>query len=382
MLGLGWYGYWGARVFPVIVALILVVMATDRRVGWIDAIRLGVWSALGFTVTAAPLLVTFAMHPEFFQSRFEAAAPKSVGGWGYYAGSATSLYLNNLRESVFFPFVENVRIWFRHEAPFFGWPIAPLIAVGCAAWIAGLVQERNWRAGAWLVVPWGLLTLGLAATNPIESQRFMALAPLWMLMAGCGVVALVKWGTAVVAVTRPVAWRIATIAVVAALAVANLAWLTSDAREFVVWGDTRSFAAWDVGWRLAQNDADVPVMMAGAPFMYIGAWQSLRFLAPDATLFDLEGETVDPATAPPLEPGSLLLLVMERAGERCTVEAIYPDATVAEVRARNGTLLYLAFYRGTLPGWATGPTPEGTTWAPADAAECSAVGKRPTGREA
>ena len=73
---------------------------------------------------------------------------------------------------------------------------------------------------------------------------------------------------------------------------------------------------------------------------------------------------------------------MECAGERCTVEAIYPDATVAEVRARNGTLLYLAFYRGTLPGWATGPTPEGTTWAPADAAECSAVGERPTGREA
>jgi len=37
------------------------------------------------------------------------------------------------------------------------------------------------------------------------------------------------------------------------------------------------------------------------------------------------------------------------------------------VSARDGTLLYLAFYRGDLPGWATGPTPEGTTWALASA---------------
>ncbi len=375
MLGLGWYGYWGARAYPVIVTMILVIMATDRRLGWFNTIRLGLWSALGFVVTAAPLLVSFAMHPTLLSSRFDAAAPKTDGGWGSYTGSATNLYLDNVRESMFFPFVENVRIWFRNEAPFFGWPVALLIAVGVAAWIAVLVRERAWREGAWLVVPWAFLTLGLAATNPIESQRFIALAPIWMLLAGCAVVALARWGTAVVTTLWPVAWRVATVGVVVAVAAANLAWVTSDARQFSTWGDTRSYAAWDVGWRLAQDDANIPVTMVGAPYMYIGAWQSLRFMVPEANLSDAEGNVFDPATAPPLPPGTLLLLVMERAGERCQVEAKYPDAMVAEVRARDGTLLYLAFYRGDLPGWATGTSPEGTTWALANAAECRAIGQ-------
>lgn len=382
ILGVGWYGYWGARTFPAIVAIILVILATDRRVGWLDAIRLGLWSALGFVVTAAPLLVTFAMHPEIFQSRFEAAAPGEVGTWGGYSGDASSLYLANLRESIFLPFIENLRIWFRNEAPFLGWPLALLIAIGCAAWIAGLVRARTWREGAWLAVPWGLLTFGLAATNPIESQRFMALGPLWMLLAGCGVVAVVRWVTAITATVRPVVWQATTIVTVAALAAANLAWISSDDRQFSTWGDTRTLAAWDVGWRLAQDDADVPVTMIGAPYMYISAWDNLRFLARDAVVADVEGETLDPATAPSLEPGSLVLLVTERAGERCQVEAIYPDAAVDEVRARDGTLLYLAFHRGELPGWAIGATPEGTTWAPASAAECQSVGHRTAGRGA
>ncbi len=54
----------------------------------------------------------------------------------------------------------------------------------------------------------------------------------------------------------------------------------------------------------------------------------------------------------------------------------------ATVSARDGTLLYLAFYRGDLPGWATGPTPEGTTWALASAAECQTVGNSAANPEA
>jgi hypothetical protein len=65
-----------------------------------------------------------------------------------------------------------------------------------------------------------------------------------------------------------------------------------------------------------------------------------------------------------------LLLIPERIGERCAIEVAYPDATVAEVRAPGGELLYLAFYRQDLPAWSTGTTPDGTTFATIESTPC------------
>jgi hypothetical protein len=47
-----------------------------------------------------------------------------------------------------------------------------------------------------------------------------------------------------------------------------------------------------------------------------------------------------------------------------------PDATVGEGRARDGTLLYLAYYRGELTGWASDMTPAGTTFGQVKESPC------------
>jgi len=375
MIGLGWYGYWGARIFPVIVALILAIAATNRRFGLSGAVRLGLWSATGFVATTLPLLIAFTMKTGEFQNRLAATSPLSLDAWRDDPSDVLHIYLDNLREAVFFPFVSNQELFFRHPAPFLGWPMALLILVGVASWIAGLVREHAFRTGAWLAAPWLVLAFGVATTDPVQSQRFVAFTPIWMLAAGSGLVALARWVSAVSLPARAVVQHALLVGAIGALAFMNITWMASEDRQLTTYGDVRTIAAWDIGWRLAHGDPGgedgQPVLFVGAPFMFIDDWQNLRFQAPNADLTDVAQPIVSTADVPSLPSGAILLLVPERAGERCTVEQAHPEVTVAEAHARNGRLLYVAFYRGELPGWSTAQTPAGTTFDIAEDTECT-----------
>jgi len=374
VVGLGWYGYWGARVFPMIVALLLAIAATDRRLGWRQAICLATWAVIGFLATTAPLLVTFLTDPNVFRSRLVAT---SLGSGTVDQGSSREtfeLYVSHLRETTMLPFIENWHLFFRHRAPFLGWPVALLVAVGCAAWIAGVFRSGRWRHGAWLFMLWVVLTLGVAVAHPVQSQRFVALSPFWMLAAGCGVVAIVRGATAHRLFDRNGARGFIVAGVIVSMAVFNLLWMTSDERQFDTWGDVRSLTTWDIGWRIGNAElvvGEAPrVLVAGAPFMFINDWGNLQFQAPNAEIEDVNSPMTDVSNVPGLPPGTLLLLIPERIGERCAIEKAHPDAAVAEVRAPGGELLYLAFYRQDLPAWSTGTTPDGTTFATIESTPC------------
>ena len=168
MVGLAWYGYWGARIFPVIVAVLVGFVAIDRCKGPKEAIRLGSWAATGFLAISMPLLMSFVLNPNEFRSRFTIVSFLSLDGWRNEPGMLTRLFLDNLRETFLFPFISYDDLFFRHQAPFLSWPIAVAIMIGLATWIAGIVREHTWQAGAWLFVPWVVLTLGVAITTPIR----------------------------------------------------------------------------------------------------------------------------------------------------------------------------------------------------------------------
>jgi hypothetical protein len=346
------------------VAVLLLVVVLDRRLSLRQAARLGLWVAIGFVATTAPLLMTFLMQPAEFRSRLETtsirAAQPGQEGWIEFL----QRYGDQLREAVFLPVIANRHIFYLHDAPFLGWPMAWLVMVGVAAWIATGVQTRAWSDMAWLAVPWTVLTLGVALSIPVQSQRFIGLVPIWMLLAGCGVVAVVRWVTALRVLDRWGTRWLVTAGAVLLLSVSSLSWMTAQERLLDTWGDPRALAAWDIGWRLSQGQSGVSpeVMFAGAPVMFIDDWGSVTFQAPDAVLVDLEDAPGNDFGQVDLSPEAVLVLVVERSEERCAVEARFPDATVAEVHAHTGQLLYLVFYKGDLAGWSTATTPEGTTF--------------------
>jgi hypothetical protein len=375
MVGLGWYGYWGARIFPVIIAILLGFVAIDRREGQKEAVRLGSWAATGFLAISMPLLMSFVLNPTEFRSRVTIVSFLTLDRWRIEPGTMIRLFLDNLRETLLFPFVSYDDLFFRHQAPFLGWPIAIAIVIGLATWIAGVVRDHAFQVGAWLFVPWIVLTLGVAMTTPIQSQRIVAMIPFWCLAAGSGFVALVRWLTLIGSPAPLVTRRILTAVALVALAATHLTWMASEDRQFSTYGDFRTTTAWDIGWRLANANPDgtegPQIFFAGPPFMFAGGWGNLRVLAPDAAVTDVTEPLVSAADVPPLPAGSMLILVPERSGEGCVIALAHLEATVAEVRARDGTLLYLAFFHEPLAGWSTATTPGETTFKTVTTSPCS-----------
>jgi hypothetical protein len=191
----------------------------------------------------------------------------------------------------------------------------------------------------------------------------VALTPLYALVAGFGLIVVAR---SVASLARPVGLRLAGTVIAAALvamAVTDLRWVASEERQIETYGDYRTIMMWDIGWRVdhAPDGAGAPpaVLFAGPPFVFTGGFNSLVIQAPELAMQDVvEPLGTDPA--PPLPDGTMLVIVPERQAERCDAERLYPDATVAEARDREGALLYIALYPEPLRGWSTAGSPAGT----------------------
>jgi hypothetical protein len=367
-LGLGGYGYFGGRAFPGVIAVLLVIAATDRRLGIRAAIGLGAWIVCGFLATTAPLLMAFVNNPAELSGHMAMVSPLSWELVREDPAGQLRIYGTNLRDALLYPWAGNNQGFFRHEPPYFGWPLAILLEVGCAVWLASAVRMRSARPLAWLLVPWLLLVAGIGTTIPISGQRYLAIAPILALAAGSGIVLLARWMSgALPSATSRLRLSVLLAATATALLVTTeLRWYASEDRQLVAYGDTRTLLAWDIGWRLSQPDTassgEPVVLFAGAPAMFAKGFANWRFLAPDVPVTDIETPIARGNDLPRLEPGTILILIDERADERCAAEQAYTGATVAEVRARHGPLLYIAFFYGDPPGWSTATTPAGSTY--------------------
>lgn len=364
-VGIGWYGYWGARVFPVIVALLLGIAATDRTVGWRRAVTIAIWSSFGFLATTAPLLMTYRLHPAELHGRFHATSGVSRAALREAPWDTIRAFLERFRDALLMPIADNRYLFYLHEAPFLGWPVALLLLAGVGIWMARLAHHRSRRQVLWLIMPWGIIAAGIAATDVPQSQRAVALAPIWALAAGTGLVGLFHVITT--RMRQPPRRSLALIAavLVAMLGVADIRWYMDDDRQRATFGgDHRSLFAWDLGWRLDPGHTPNPprVLFAGPPFVFIEDWGNLRFQAPEARVADIETPIDVPGDVPEIPADTVLAVVPERADEVCTIVAAAPELVVAEARARDGSLLYVAFYReGPVP-WHPGETPAGTTF--------------------
>jgi hypothetical protein len=279
------------------------------------------------------------------------------------------LYLANLRDALVYPVAGNNLGHFRHEPPYIGWPLTILLLAGVTILIRQALTYRNITAITVLFVPYLMLVAGIALTIPITGQRYLAVTPLLALVCGAGLVAMAglirPW---LPAGARPLTPAI-VLAAVAVVSFANLRWTMSENRQISAYGDYRTLMAWDIGWRA--GDADGEVVWVGPPFVLANGFNNLHFLAPNLIQFEVLDPMVGPSDVPQLSPGTILVIVPERLHERCTVEAAYPDATVAEAYARDGTFLYLAIYTQSPDGWSVEDSPGGSTLALATESPCS-----------
>ncbi len=372
MLALGWYGYYGARAFPAVIIVLLGISAADCRFGLRKALRTGSWTAGGFLTIAMPLIMAFLRTPSEFAGHLAHVSSLSFAGLIYDPARQLGLYFANLGDALLYPVAGNNHGFFRHEPPYVGWPLAILLVIGAATWVANMVRDRDARPIAWLVVPWLVLTAGIATTIPLAGHRYLVMTPVLARAAGSGLTALVHW---IVAVERPSRHKLrvlATVVATGALAVLQVRWIAVEDRQLVTYSDTRTLTAWDLGWRLSHSpDGQEPrVLFAGAPAMFAHGFANLRFLADDIGITDVESPIATDGKVPSLDPGTILIIIAERIEERCAVEQAYPESTIAEVRARDGRLLYVAFFRDSLPKLSTATTPAQSTFVIVPSSAC------------
>ncbi|CAN5719944.1 hypothetical protein BH23CHL3_BH23CHL3_07390 [soil metagenome] len=373
-LGFGFYGYFGGRAFPIVTLVVLALLTVGRELGARDAIRTGAWIILGFLATAMPLIVAYWHNPAELNSRVSTVSTFSRERLLSEPTEVIPLYLAHLREALLFPMVSNYQGFFRHEAPFLGWPIAVAVTIGVSAWAARLVRDRDVTPVLLLVGPWFMLAAGVALTTPIASQRLIAVTPIMALAAGSGLVVAGRWFAMIHRPSCVTVSRVVTVVVLLALSISNVRWLASEDRQIIAYSDFRTLLAWDMGWRIARPDTDggeMPtVLFAGPPMVFGSGWANLRFQAPDLEIVDVEAPFTESSNGPALRDDAVLVLISERMGERCVAERLYADATMAEVHARDGTMLYMMFYHEPLTGWSSATTPAGTTFTAATESRC------------
>lgn len=359
VVGLGLYGYVGATAFVVVLLVGIVVARARLGLGARAALSLTGWALLAATVVAAPLLGHFVDVPDRIGGRIEQVqrveptiadrAVDVVGGLTYPLrrssppGSAT---------------------FFRVDGPFLGWVLGSLVVAGTAGWAWRTVRRRPGVRPELLLAALVVLVVPISQTAAMASQRWLGVTGLWAL---AGASALVALGRAVVARTPvpPAAVLGAGVAVVALLGLVSATRSFNEGQQLTTYGDARTIAAYDLGWRLARMDPPVALVSVGLPNLPFTAFGNLRFQAPEAAAAGREQPPATDRPAPPVvASGEVLAIAADRViSDDCAVAAANRGASRYEARDRRGVLLYVLVAPATtdVPG---GTTPAGTTLTP------------------
>ena len=269
-LALGLHGYYGGRAFPFVILALLPILAFRHRLGIRNTAFFLSWIVIAFVSAAAPLLATFQGNPSEFGGHMEMVSPFTLANLREQPVETIRLYLPNLWEAITYPATGGHVGYFRHGPPYFGWPLCVLIGIGAITLLVRLARSRDISALACLAIPWALLTAGIATTVPISGQRFLALTPIFALVAGLGLRGLASHIAHLDSSRLRLAPNAITIHAHAVLTTAQLAWMASEDRQIETYGDMRTIAAWDLGWRLSRDlvDPSPTIYFAGAPFIW------------------------------------------------------------------------------------------------------------------
>ena len=343
-MGAGWYGYFGARIIPIIGAAWVGLQAlTDSEFGW-HRRGLIVLLAAAFLV-ASPLLLYYVHHPDTLTARYN-----QVGifpsGWlarevEKTGQSAAALLWQQFRKAITaFNYTTDPTFWYRARIPLLDLLSGLFFPLGL---LWAMVHWRERRYQLLLLWFWLALLAGWVLTeNPPSSMRMLGITPVVATFAALGLVGVAALGRRLLGGSRR-AWRRGLVLVLIVVAFLNGRYYFFDYTPSRVYGNPTAEVATELGRYLAAQEGRPVFYFYGPPFMYAD-FGSLRFLAPHARGVDVppanSGQTVPPDAPPP----DLVVLLAERAGELNAAQARYPGGPPRAFRSTaDGRLLFLVY---------------------------------------
>jgi len=348
VVGLGWYGYFGARLVGIVVALYLAwrLVAEYRflaRYG--GPLLLLLIAAL---IVAAPLLLHFAQHPDKMTSRLQQVSI-FASGWlereqEITGRSAASLLLEQFWKSISaFNYTLDPTFWYRPSIPLLDFVSGALFVLG----MVWLTAKYRWPAnGLLLVWFWSALIIGWVLTeNPPSSMRMTGVAPALSILVALGLDWLMRL-TSCAARFTPQVSRLACCAALAVIAILNLHYYFAVYAPTRVYGNPTAEIATELARYLERQEDGLIVYFYAPPRMY---WDfgTLSFMARN-----VEGVNVPPPEEgdppdPDLARGARFVFLPQRLDELEAIRAQYPGGLGTPVYSSdNERLLYVLYEVG------------------------------------
>lgn len=350
--GLALYFYAGGRLTMVVLAFVLIHAAL--RGGWVFLRRH--WGgmltlALGFAVSAAPMLQYALRFPEQFNARVNAVGIFH-NGWLEQemalrgAGMAEVLFDQFRRAALAFNVYPDRTVWYGLPEPLLDPVSGALFLLGLAACTLNLFRRGASQRLAPIVIWWwlGMVFGGMLTDTTPSSQRLITLAvPVTVFIAVVMNAAANRIGRLVPG--RRVSRSLVSGFAVLAFATISLYTYFIDYTPRRIAGGPHAELATDIAPRLRTLAPDHDLHFVGAPFMYWG-FATLPYLVSEARA----GDIVEPLQVPcvPGCPargrGLAFILHPARADELDAIRSVHPDGLLESYRsAGSGGLLGLLY---------------------------------------
>ncbi len=354
-MGLGWYGYFGARLVGLVVACYLAWRAVVEY-RFLARHRCHLLILLGSAlVTVAPLLFHFAENPHELVSRVRQVSI-FASGWllreqQITGKSAASLLIQQFWRSVSaFNYTLDPTFWYHASIPLLDLLGGILFVLGLM-WVAA---RRRWPGnGLLLLWFWLAVILGWVVTeNPPSSMRLTIIAPALAILVSLGldwllVSARVLFGSVMIVESVPRQrfdlWSWVGGLLIAAMAAINLYYYFLIYTPTRVYGNPTAEVATELGHHLMEEAGDRFVYFYGPPFMY---WEfgTLAFLARGVEGMNVPSLGDGAMLAVDLKRGAWLVFLPERLAELSAVREQHPRGEQMSVYSNaDDRLLYVLY---------------------------------------
>ena len=328
--GVALYFYAGARLTPVVIAVVLgyLFILAPRRF-WADH-RSGVAALVaGFLLTAAPMLQYAARFPDDFNARInEVGIIQS--GWlerqvTNNGQSLVSVLFDQFqRSALMFNFYPDRTEWYGLPEPMLDPLFGAIFMMGLIYALLRLFSPQHGPRVAPMIAWWfgGMMLGGMLTQNPPSSQRLITLAVPTMFF-----IAYVLWDlTELARKAWPRLPRAAVLVPVAALfAFISLTTYFADYTPQRIYGGPNAELATTIAPRLNELKEDHALFMIAPPAMYWG-FATLPYLTPGAAALDVTEPLTDPRAQgfAPSGRGLAFIVHPSRLAELDVLRAAFP----------------------------------------------------------
>ena len=356
-MGLGWYGYFGARLIGIVTACFLAWL-TLTRPGFLR--RYAGYIAIAICTAAlvmAPLLIHYTKNPDALTSRADQVNVFKSGWFAHRQEVNDNTPFQQMLVQIWksisaFNFTTDPRFWYHASIPLLDIVTGLFFVVGLI-WSTGkLRMDGNALLVLWF---WLAVILGWVLTeNPPSSMRLPIVTPALAILAALGLVWIIDLGERLTPLPGWT-WSVGAVALVLAAMVLNVQYYFLDYTPSWIYGDQTAEIGTVLGRQLEENGNDCFVYFYGAPRMYWGHGEaywtenfiwghgSLRFTTRNADGMDIPlPELADP---PPfdLSRKTCFVFLPHRYSELEELRTSVEGVEIPVHSKGNGQLLYTLY---------------------------------------